>query len=92
MYDGVDYAEVGRKERIGDIMPDAMPLRDRKPSVHVYVQVCHIGAAVSAGADLVDVHDAGDLPGDFLDCGGPVADFRVHELLQGWMRDLPRDM
>ena len=49
---GIYYAEVGRKQRIGDIMPDAMPFRDRKPSVDMHMQVGHIRATISTDADL----------------------------------------
>ncbi len=86
MHDDVDYPEVGRKQRIGDIVPDAMALRDRKPGVDMHVQIGRVRAAVSADADLVHFHDSGDIAGERLDRGGLAADFRVHELLKRRIR------
>ena len=92
MYYGIDYAEIGRKQRIGDIMPDAMPFRDRKPSIDMHMQVGHIRAAVSTDADLVHLHYSGDAAGKRLDRGRFAADFCVNEFLKRRIRDLPRDM
>ena len=92
MHDGIDYSEIGRKERIGDVVSDAMPLRDRKPAVDMHMQVGHIRAAISADANLVHFHDAGDIAGKRLDRGGLAADFSVNELLKRRIGDLPRDM
>ena len=92
MYDGIYYAEVGRKQRIGDIMPDAMPFRNRKPGIDMHMQVGHIRAAISTDADLVHLHYSGDTAGKRLDRGRLAADFRVHEFLKRRIRNLPRDM
>ena len=92
MYYGIDYAEVGRKQRIGDIVPDAMPLRDRKPGVDMHMQVGHIRAAISTDADLVHLHYSDDAAGKRLDRGRFAADFSVDEFLKRWIRNLPRDM
>ena len=81
MDDGVDYAEVGRKQRIGDVVPDAMPFRDRKPGIDMHVQVGHIRSAISTDADLVHFHYSCDIAGKRLDRGGFAADLRVHEFL-----------
>ena len=82
MDDGINYTEVGRKQRIGDIVPDAMALRDRKPRVDMHVQIGHVRAAVSADADLMHLHYSGDIAGKRLDRGGFAADFSVHEFLK----------
>ena len=92
MYYGIYYAKVGRKQRIGNIMPDAMPLCDRKPGVDMHVQVGHIRAAISTDADLVHLHYSGDVAGERLDRGRFAADFSVHEFLKRRIRDLPRNM
>ena len=89
---GIYYAEVGRKQRIGDVMPNAMPFRDRKPSVDMHVQVGHIRSAISTDADLVHLNYSGDTAGKRLDRGRFAADFSVHEFLKRRIRDLPRDM
>ena len=92
MHDGIDYSEIGRKERIGDVVSYAMPLRNRKPGIDMHMQVGHIRAAISADANLVHFHDAGDIAGKRLDRGGLAADFSVNELLKRRIGDLPRDM
>ena len=92
MDDGIYYAKVGRKQRIGDVVPDAMPLRNRKPGVDMHVQVGHIRAAISTDADLVHLHDSGDIADKRLDRGRFAADFSVNELLKRRIRNLPRDM
>ena len=92
MDDGIYYAKVGRKQRIGDVVPYAMPLRDRKPGIDMHMQVCHIRAAVSADADLVHFHYSCDIAGKRLDRGRFAADFRVHEFLKRRIRNFPRDM
>ena len=86
MNNGIYYAEVGREQRIGDIMPDAMPFRDRKPSINMHMQVSHIRAAISTDADLVHFHYSGDTAGKRLDRGGFAADFSVDEFLQRRIR------
>ena len=78
---GIYYAQFRREQRIGDIMPDAMPFRDRKPGVDMHMQVGHIRAAVSTDADLVHLHYSGDIAGERLDRGGFAADFSVNEFL-----------
>ena len=92
MYNGIDYPEVGRKQRIGNIMPDAMPFRNRKPRVDMHVQVGHIRSAISTDANLVYLNYSGNTAGKRLDRGGFAADFGVHEFLKRRIRDLPRDM
>ena len=92
MDDGVDYPEVGHKQRIGDVVPDAMPFRNRKPGVDMHMQVGHIRATISTDADLVHLNYSGNTAGKRLDRGRFASYFRVHEFLKRRIRDLPRDM